>query len=225
MAVSTREELTRRVLEGEVDLALMGRGPEIAPDGAAASGDPLVHEPFASNPHVFIAWPGHPLAAERGIAPIELRHESIVQREPGSGTRAMLNDFLAMHRIMPRERVTGERQRDGQARRDVPARHQPHFGAHAVPGTETGALVRLDVDHTPIVRTWYVVHHSERVAAARRRRVSRLPADEGARKVESAHAQGARSHAAAMTEVGSVGRVAASQLSRSAITCSRSGSL
>ena len=32
MAVSSREELSRRMLDGDVDLALMGRGPE-GPDG------------------------------------------------------------------------------------------------------------------------------------------------------------------------------------------------
>src|SRR5512139_679975 len=38
MAVSTREELSRRVLDGDVDLALMGRGAETGTEEAAASG-------------------------------------------------------------------------------------------------------------------------------------------------------------------------------------------
>ena len=36
MAVSTRAELTRRVKDGEVDIALMGRGPEALAEGANA---------------------------------------------------------------------------------------------------------------------------------------------------------------------------------------------
>ena len=185
MVVSTRAELTRRVLDGDVDLALMGCGPETAPDGAAASGDPLTREPFASNPHVIIAWPGHPLAAERGIAPIELRHESIVQREPGSGTRAMLDNFLAMHRIKPRERVPVSG--NEMAKHAVMSQLGISLtSAHTLfLELRTGALVRLDVDHTPIVRTWYVVHHSERWLPPAAAAFRDYLLDEGARKVET----------------------------------------
>jgi DNA-binding transcriptional LysR family regulator len=185
MVVSTRAELTRRVLDGDVDLALMGRGPETPPDGVAASGDPLTREPFASNPHVIIAWPGHPLAAERGIAPIELRHESIVQREPGSGTRAMLDSFLAMHRITPQERVPVSG--NEMAKHAVMSQLGISLtSAHTLfLELRTGALVRLDVDHTPIVRTWYVVHHSERWLPPAAAAFRDYLLDEGARKVET----------------------------------------
>jgi DNA-binding transcriptional LysR family regulator len=185
MVVSTRAELTRRVLDGDVDLALMGRGPEFVPDGAAATGDPLTREPFASNPHVIIAWPEHPLAAERGIAPIELRHESIVQREPGSGTRAMLDNFLAMHRITPRERVPVSG--NEMAKHAVMSQLGVSLtSAHTLfLELRTGALVRLDVDHTPIVRTWYVVHHSERWLPPAAAAFRDYLLDEGARKVET----------------------------------------
>jgi DNA-binding transcriptional LysR family regulator len=185
MVVSTRAELTRRVLDGDVDLALMGRGPESAPDGPVAAGDPLTREPFASNPHVIIAWPEHPLAAERGIAPIELRHESIVQREPGSGTRAMLDNFLAMHRITPRERVPVSG--NEMAKHAVMSQLGISLtSAHTLfLELRTGALVRLDVDHTPIVRTWYVVHHSERWLPPAAAAFRDYLLDEGARKVET----------------------------------------
>jgi DNA-binding transcriptional LysR family regulator len=185
MVVSTRAELTRRVLDGDVDLALMGRGPESAPDGVIASGDPLTREPFASNPHVIIAWPEHPLAAERGIAPIELRHEVIVQREPGSGTRAMLDNFLAMHRITPRERVPVSG--NEMAKHAVMSQLGISLtSAHTLfLELRTGALVRLDVDHTPIVRTWYVVHHSERWLPPAAAAFRDYLLEDGARKVEA----------------------------------------
>jgi DNA-binding transcriptional LysR family regulator len=185
MAVSTRAELTRRVLDGDVDLALMGRGPESAADGAAATGDALTREPFVSNPHVIIAWPGHALARERGIAPIELRHESVVQREPGSGTRAMLDNFLAMHRIVPRERVTVSG--NEMAKHAVMCQLGISLtSAHTLfLELKTGALVLLDVDHTPIVRTWYVVHHSERWLPPAAAAFRDYLLNEGARKVEA----------------------------------------
>jgi LysR family transcriptional regulator, low CO2-responsive transcriptional regulator len=185
MAVSTRAELARRVQDGEVDLALMGRGPEALAEGAGRAGDTLAREPFASNPHVVIAWPGHPLAQKRGIPPIELRHESLVQRESGSGTRAMLDNFLTMHRITPRERITVSG--NEMAKHAVMSQLGISLtSAHTLfLELKTGALVRLDVDHTPIVRTWYVVHHPERWLPPAAAAFREYLLDEGARKVET----------------------------------------
>ena len=185
MAVSSREELSQRLLEGEVDLALMGRGPEAKQDSVILPTDVLVHEPLAANPHVFIAWPGHPLADERGIAPIELRHENIVQREAGSGTRAMLNGFLDLHRIVPRERitVTGNEMAKhavmSQLGISLTSMHTLFLEL------ETGALRRLDIDFTPIQRTWYVVHHGERWLPPAATAFREYLLTEGARKVDA----------------------------------------
>jgi len=184
MAVSSREDLSRRVLDGDVDLALMGRGAENGTEEAAASGR-LVREPFASNPHVIIAWPGHPLASARGIAPIELRHESVVQREPGSGTRAMLDAFLAMHRLVPRERITVSG--NEMAKHAVMSQLGISLTSMHTLFLElkTGALVRLHVDHTPIERTWYVVYHPDRWLPPAAAAFRDYLLDEGARKVEA----------------------------------------
>ena len=184
MAVSSREELSRHVLDGDVDLALMGRGAETGTEEAAASGR-LVREPFAGNPHVIIAWPGHPLATARGIAPIELRHECVVQREPGSGTRAMLDAFLAMHRITPRERITVSG--NEMAKHAVMSQLGISLTSMHTLFLElkTGALLKLDVDHTPIVRTWYVVYHPGRWLPPAAAAFRDYLLDEGARKVEA----------------------------------------
>lgn len=162
MVVSTREELASHLLEGTVDLALMGRVPGRDDAAVAANADPLVREPLADNPHVIIAWVGHPLAGERGIAPIELRHETFIQREGGSGTRAMLDDFLRMHRVSPRERLTmfGNE----MVKHAVMSQLGISLTSMHTLGLElsSGALVRLDVEYTPILRKWYVVHHGDR---------------------------------------------------------------
>ncbi len=185
MVVLPREELVRSLLEGDVDLALMGRGAVPDAEAAGASGAPLTLEPFATNPHVIIAWPGHPLAAAHGIPAIELRHETFVQREPGSGTRAMLDAFLGMHRIVPRERltVTGNE----MVKHAVMSRLGLSLTSMHTLFLElkTGALVRLDVDGTPIVRTWYVAHHSGRWLPPAAAAFRDYLLDEGARKVES----------------------------------------
>lgn len=162
MAVSTREELAERLHEGDVDLAIMGRVPGRDDATRAETGDPLVREPLTDNPHVIIAWPGHPLAGARGVPPIELRREAFVQRETGSGTRAMLEEFLRMHRITPADRVTvfGNE----MAKHAVMSQLGISLTSMHTLSLElaTGALVRLDVAYTPIMRRWYVVHHGDR---------------------------------------------------------------
>lgn len=162
MTVSTREGLVLGLLEGEVDLVLMGRVPGTSGAPGPAPDGPLTHEPFVVNPHVVIAWPGHPLAGARGIPPIELRHEAVVQREPGSGTRAMLDGFLEMHRVVPRERLTVSG--NEMAKHAVMSRLGISLTSmHTLSlELEAGALVKLDVEHTPILRTWYIVHHAQR---------------------------------------------------------------
>jgi DNA-binding transcriptional LysR family regulator len=185
MVVSPREELVRRLLDGEVDLALMGRGAVPAAEAAGAGGAQITLEPFADNPHVVIAWPGHPLCGARGIPAIELRHETFVQREPGSGTRAMLDAFLEMHRIKPRERITVTG--NEMAKHAVMSRLGISLTSMHTLFLElgSGALARLDVDGTPIVRTWYVAHHSERWLPPAAASFRDYLLDEGARKVEA----------------------------------------
>jgi len=185
MVVLPREELVSRVLDGEVDLALMGRGAVPDADAAGASGSPLTLEPFAGNPHVIIAWPGHPLAGVRGVPAIELRHETVVQREAGSGTRAMLDSFLGMHRIVPRERITVTG--NEMVKHAVMSRLGISLTSMHTLFLElkTGALVRLDVDGTPIVRTWYVAHHGGRWLPPAAAAFRDYLLDEGARKVEA----------------------------------------
>lgn len=186
MAVSSREQLTERLLEGDVDLALMGRVPGRDEADRAATADPLVREPLTDNPHVIIAWPGHPLAGQAAIPPIELRHEAFVQREAGSGTRAMLDQFLHLHRIEPPERLTvfGNE----MAKHAVMSQLGISLTSAHTLSLElgTGALVRLDVEYTPIMRRWYVVHHGERWLPPAATAFRDYLLTDGARKVEAA---------------------------------------
>ena len=72
LAVGNRDQLVRMLQANEVDIAIMGRPPKEMATRA---------EPFAAQPHVFIAPPDHPLA-RRGRLPVEalhpLRRDSIV---------------------------------------------------------------------------------------------------------------------------------------------------
>ncbi|MDE2417358.1 MAG: LysR family transcriptional regulator, partial [Burkholderiales bacterium] len=90
LVVGNREQLVDMLLGSEVDVAIMGQPPK---DMAVRA------EPFAAQPHVFVAPVNHPLANQRAM-PIEaLSGESFIVRESGSGTRAALERFLAPHQV------------------------------------------------------------------------------------------------------------------------------
>jgi DNA-binding transcriptional LysR family regulator len=97
----------------------------------------------------------------------------------------MLDNFLAMHRIKPRERVPVSG--NEMAKHAVMSQLGISLtSAHTLfLELRTGALVRLDVDHTPIVRTWYVVHHTERWLPPAAAAFRDYLLDEGARKVDT----------------------------------------
>lgn len=76
-----------QVAEGEADLAITGGPPAGHPDLQVA---PLCPDPFA-----VVAAPHHPLAGQRAIAPTHLVAHPFLYREPGSGTRAVFQQWLA----------------------------------------------------------------------------------------------------------------------------------
>jgi DNA-binding transcriptional LysR family regulator len=81
-----------------VDVAIGGRPPA---DGR------LSGEPFLDNPILLITAPGDPLARRRSVPVEELGGRPWLLREPGSGTRAMTEEFLARHELTPRMLTLG----------------------------------------------------------------------------------------------------------------------
>jgi LysR family transcriptional regulator, low CO2-responsive transcriptional regulator len=149
LSANNREVVLKQLADNEVDLAIMGRTPE---------GMDVVAEPFARHPHVVIAAPGHPLANKRRIALARLARETFLIREPGSGTRGLLERLFAEHRLplnvsmeMPSNETIKQAVRAGMG--------VSLLSRHTV-GLElaTRRLVVLDVQGLPIVRDWYVVH-------------------------------------------------------------------
>lgn len=90
--VGNRETVFRRLIDHLVDVAITGR----VPDGAGLAG-----EPFANNEIVLITAPDDPLARRRWVAIGELSSRPWLVREPGSGTRAMSEEFLSGHGVAP----------------------------------------------------------------------------------------------------------------------------
>ena len=85
LKVGNRLELIQWLQNSEVDIAIMGSPPSEIPTRA---------EPFAANPLLFVASPDHPLSGESGLKAEDLRQQSFIVREQGSGTRNAMEAFF-----------------------------------------------------------------------------------------------------------------------------------
>jgi DNA-binding transcriptional LysR family regulator len=88
LEVANRDQVVQRIADNLDDLYVMTRPPE---------GLDLETRPFLDNPLVPIAAASHPLARRRKLALADLEGERFIMREPGSGTRIAVEEFLAAH--------------------------------------------------------------------------------------------------------------------------------
>jgi LysR family transcriptional regulator, low CO2-responsive transcriptional regulator len=98
LEVENRAALFDRVLEHGVDVAIAGRPPE---------DDRIEGHAFLSNELALIAAPGDELATGKPVAPSRLAERVWLQREPGSGTRELVAEFLAQHDLRPETLTLG----------------------------------------------------------------------------------------------------------------------
>ncbi len=151
---NNREQLVGWLEQADVDLAIMGRPPKEMATRAEA---------FAAHPHVFVAPPGHPIMAVGHPPPAMLANYPMIVREPASGTRALMDRFFQAHRVEPS--IAMEMPSNESIKQAVMAGMGLSFLSLHTIGLELRCrLIELvHVEHTPIVRTWNVVHLSTRV--------------------------------------------------------------
>ncbi|HNZ57585.1 MAG TPA: LysR substrate-binding domain-containing protein, partial [Methylophilaceae bacterium] len=156
MEARNRQQLIELLRDGEIDIAIMGQPPKEM--------DTRV-EAFASHPHVFIASSQHSLAGKWNILPDELNAFEIISREPGSGTRFIMEKYFNEHKITPI--VTMEISSIEAIKQAVIANLGITFTSLHTIGSEIAnqQMVILDVQDMPIMRTWHVVALSKRNAS------------------------------------------------------------
>ena len=153
LMVHNRGTIVRLLAENEIDLAIMG-----TPPGEFET----VAREFADHPLVFIASPDHRLAQKRRIDPRQLAEETLLIREPGSGTRSALERFLVEHGVAAGSVMElGSNETIKQA---VMAGLGISFISEHTIGLErsVGRLVRLNVNGTPVNRQWRLVHRTDK---------------------------------------------------------------
>ncbi len=151
---SNREQLVKMLQDGELDLAIMGRPPKELATRAEA---------FAAHPHVFVAPPDHPVLRMGPLPVSALNNFALIVREPDSGTRALMNRVFSDHRTEPR--VAMVMPSNETIKQAVMAGMGMSFLSLHTMGLELqcGLLKIVQVENTPIVRTWNLVHLQSRV--------------------------------------------------------------
>jgi DNA-binding transcriptional LysR family regulator len=144
-----REQLLALLHAKEIDLAVMGRPPR---EMATRS------EVFAAHPLVFVAPPGHALLGREAVPLAALAEQPFIVREPGSGTRKALEDFFDAHGFRPR--IAMEMSSNETIKQAVMAGLGISFLSLHTLGLElrSGLIARLEVEGTPIIKTWNLVH-------------------------------------------------------------------
>ncbi|TAK72456.1 MAG: LysR family transcriptional regulator [Betaproteobacteria bacterium] len=154
LSANNRETVLKQLADNEVDFAIMGTPPQNME---------TVAEPFARHPHVIIAAPAHALARKRRIPLARLAQETFLIREPGSGTRGLLERLFAGHGLplnVSMELASNETIKQAvQAGMGISLLSLHTIGLEL----KTRRLAILDAQGTPIVRDWHVV----RLAAKR----------------------------------------------------------
>jgi molybdate transport repressor ModE-like protein len=149
LTVGNRADIVERLRRHEIDVAITGRPPDELPMEADVIGE---------HPHVIIAPPEHRLTFQRRLAPQMLASETFLMREPGSGTRGLMERFYAEAGISPRIGMQiGSNETIKQA--VIAGLGIAFISGHVIDSAlTTNSLAILDVAGLPIVRQWCVAH-------------------------------------------------------------------
>ncbi len=152
--IGNRQEIGEALQGYELDFAVMGRPPADIDMDRHLIGD---------HPHVIVAPTAHRFARKHRIAPSELSEETFLTREPGSGTRSLMEQLFEGGGLRPK--IGMEMSSNETIKQAVIAGLGIAFiSAHTV-ATELDErrLIILDVVGMPIVRQWYVVRRKDKV--------------------------------------------------------------
>lgn len=149
LRLGNREQLAALMQANEIDMSVMGRAPKEWPSRA---------EPFAMHPHVLVTAPNHPFARAGSIPAAALAREGFIVREPGSGTRAALEEFLAGHHLQPM--FIMEIASDEAIKQAVMAGLGVSLVSLHTIGLEwrSGLIAAPHVEGLPLIRRWHLVN-------------------------------------------------------------------
>jgi DNA-binding transcriptional LysR family regulator len=145
--VGNRSHVLECVLRHLADVAISGRPP---------GDERLVAEPLGENRIVCITAPDDPAAAGRPVHGADLAQRPWLLREPGSGTRALNEQFLAERGLTPRVLELGS---NGAIKQAARAGLGISLLSHAAVEAElaAGRLGEIRLSDAPPARPWYIL--------------------------------------------------------------------
>ena len=147
---NNREQIVALMQEGDIELAIMGRPPK----------DYLTRaEPFAMHPHVLVTSVDHPFTRGETVPARALMNEEFIVREPGSGTRAALDEFMQAHQMTPR--VVMQMSSNEAIKQAVMAGMGVSLLSLHTVGLELdhNLIAAPETEGLPVMRRWHVVNN------------------------------------------------------------------
>ena len=146
---NNRDQVVALMQQGEVELAIMGRPPM---EWATRA------EPFAMHPHVLVTSLDHPFARMEQVPARALTGEGFIMREPGSGTRAALDEYMQAQHITPR--VVMQMSSNEAIKQAVMAGMGVSLLSRHTIALELdhGLIAMPEVEGLPVMRRWHVVN-------------------------------------------------------------------
>jgi DNA-binding transcriptional LysR family regulator len=148
LRVGNRDQLAGWMRDNELELAVMGRPPRELATRA---------EPFAVNPLVLVTARDHPFTRMEQVSAQRVSMETLLLREPGSGTRAAMEEYLREHHL--HLGLTMELPSNETIKQAVVAGLGVSLMSLHSLGLELpqGLLATPEVEGLPILRRWYLV--------------------------------------------------------------------
>ncbi len=153
LQIGNRAEIMTALRDFSLDIAITGRPLEDID---------LEKCRIGPHPHVIIAAPDHPMAARQRLRLADLAGEIFITREPGSGTRLLMERLFEDAQIAPRFGM--ELDSNETIKQAVMAGLGIAFiSGHTVASEiQQGRLRALPVDGLPLLREWFVVRRADR---------------------------------------------------------------
>ena len=162
LRVGNREAVIADLDQGRCAMAVMGRPPRM----------PVVRAvPLGPHPHGVILPPDHPLAGKDGFDPAALVAETFLCREPGSGTRILMQRFLDRLAEGHPVRLVEMESNETIKQAVLAGLGIAFLSLHTVcEELRAGRLAMLAGPQLPVMRHWYLVtpEHVARTAVSDR---------------------------------------------------------
>jgi DNA-binding transcriptional LysR family regulator len=154
LKIGNRQEIHQALRGYDLDIAIMGQPPADVEVEMRLLGE---------HPHVIVASADHPLSRRRKCSLSDLADETFISREPGSGTRMLMERFFEKAKLKPKiglEAGSNETIKQAVIAGLGIAFISQHTIAHEL---DEGRLVAIDLEGLPVMRRWHAIRRSDKI--------------------------------------------------------------